>query len=891
MNVKNAFEYLTGAKKYTYEQSVPEALLCAAEAVVMLENKENCLPLKENAKVCLFGRMQKDYFISGTGSGGRVAPPYVTNIADSLKEEGVLLDTETEAFYDEFVKENPYDPDNGWTHPWSQKEPELTEEFITAASQRCDTAIVIIARTAGEDKDCAPVGGSYFLSETEEKNFSIIRQKFAKVCVLLNVCGVMDMSWVKKYDIDSVLYLWQAGMMGGKAAAQVLCGKISPSGKLPDTIAVSPECIPSTNNYGGTEFNLYQEDIYVGYRYFNTFAKQDIAYPFGFGLSYTDFEINTTEASAKDGVVNISFTVKNTGNYSGKQVVQCYCRQPQGVLGKAQSILCGFYKTPLLAPGESCEGVISVPERVIASYDDSGKTGNRFCYLLEKGEYVYSIGDSSLNTTEVFKTSLNDTKVLKQCVSALAPVREFTRFYNADGTVAYEDVPTRQQKFVLPELPELPYTGDKGITLLDVAENKASMHEFLAQLTDKELCCIVRGEGMNSPKVTPGTGAAFGGVTKDLSQKKIPVMCCTDGPSGIRMVSDAKCFSYPDATAIAATWNTELAESMYVHCGNELASYAVDVLLGPGTNIHRNPMCGRNFEYFSEDPLLAGKMCAAVCRGLDNAGVSATIKHFIANNQEKSRHDVDAVLSERAVREIYAFPFYIAVTESNVRAVMTSYNPVNGEWAAGNADLCIGILRDDFGFDGFVMSDWWAKITGDDGKGCTTNLKAMVKAQNDVYMVCSDAETREDNLAVSLENGELTRAQLGICAEHLCTYALDSLSFKAMREGYGTADPKSLVEGKEPVFTTEVVDYKAVYNSPNARRAVIAVELSSTTPALTQTDIQLIITWHNAATYTVGGTDGKIITEYRLISLLEGNNEMTFMSDTDKVKVHKVTIY
>lgn len=891
MNVQNAFEYLTGKKVYTYEDSVPSALQCASEAVVMLENKKGCLPLKENAHICLYGRMQKQYLIAGTGSGGRVNPPYTTNIADSLKEAGISLDTVTEEFYDNFVKENPYDSDNGWTHPWSQKEPELEQNFVAEAAGRCDTAVIVITRTAGEDKDLVPRKGSYYLSETEENNISIIRRNFAKVCILLNVCGIIDMSWVEKYGIDSVLYLWNGGMTGGKAAAQVLTGKATPCGKLPDTIPVSRDVCPAAKNYGSNEYNCYAEDIYVGYRYYNTFAKQDIAYPFGYGLSYTDFDITVNGCEDNGDSVTIRFTVKNTGSFSGKQVVQCYCRQPQGVLGKPESVLGGFYKTPLLSPEESCEGCITVPNRVIASYDDSGKTGNRYCYLLEKGDYTYCIGTSSADNTPAFTKTLKEDIVLKQCQSALAPVRGFERIFNKNGVPEKESVPTREREYPLPVLEDIPYSGDKGITLYDVADGKREMKEFLAQLTDKELCCIVRGEGMNSPKVTPGTGAAFGGVTKSLCEKKIPTMCCTDGPSGVRMVSDAKCFSYPSATAIAATWNEEIAEDMYLNCGNELASYGVDMLLGPGTNIHRDPMCGRNFEYFSEDPLLAGKMCAAVSRGLEKAGVSGVVKHFLANNQEQARHDVDSVISERAVREIYAFPFYITVTESGIRSVMTSYNPVNGKWAAGNPDLTIGILRDDYGFDGFVMSDWWAKISDDDGKGGVTNLKAMVKAQNDVYMVTPDAETRDDNLEKSLEDGLLTRAQLGVCAEHICRYAIDSLSFKAMREGYGAVDPKSLIEGKAPVFTSDVTDGKAVFNSESARRAVLAVEIISDTPALTQSDIQLIISTKNAATYTVGGTDGKTTTEYRIISLISGNNEMSFVSESDKVKVVKVQIY
>ncbi len=891
MNTKSAFDYLTGKLKVDDIAARNSALHGAEEGIVLLENKNRALPLKSDENVAFFGRMQKHYLMLGTGSGGRVSPKETTDIFSSLVSLGLNLDKEVEAFYDGYVEKNPYDDKGGWIHPASQKEPALDDGFVASAASRNTTALFVVTRTAGEDCDLVAEKGGFYLTDIELENLKLIRKHFLKVVVLINACGIIDFSSIAATSPDALLMLWQGGMLGGLAAANVLMGVTTPSGKLPDTVAVSREDYPAYENFGKPSRNCYCEDIYVGYRYFNTFALDKILYPFGYGLSYTEFGIFFIDVHRNEGITHIRAVVSNLGNTAGREVVQCYVTSPNGKLGKANKVLAAFEKTPLLAPGESCTVSLKFDDYSISSYDDSGVSGNKYCWVLESGEYLVSLGSNVRDTVEACSFNIPETLVTKKCESALAPVYPFERMINKNGVKVYEPAPLRVQRDE-PIPAELPRIEKDGSTLADVADGKITVEEFVSRFSDEDLTCIVRAEGMGSPKVTPGTAAAFVGVTPSLKALGLPALCCTDGPAGIRLESsDFKCVAYPAATCLAATWNPELVTEIYHLCGNELASHNVDILLGPGTNIHRDPLCGRNFEYFSEDPLLSGKMAAAVCKGLDTAGVSGAVKHFMANNQELDRHGVDAVLSERAVREIYAKPFEICVKESNVRSVMTAYNPVNGRWAASNYDLTVRLLRNDFGFDGFVMTDWWARVSAEDGSASVTNLKGMVHAMNDIYMVSPDALSREDNLVASLADGSLTRGELQACAINLIKFTLDSLSYMAFRAGYGNRDLRAECEGKAPFVSAEVKKGKAVIKSDSAQKAVLRVGFISDTPVLTQTTVMLNVSTKNAGGFIVGGTEGKVVTDYREIALIEGENEFVFTSETDLTRAVSIELF
>ncbi len=805
---------------FSTEKYGAKARQAVAEGIVLLKNKEGILPLATGSRLALFGRSQFCYYKSGTGSGGMVNTAYVTGIREALEKDGRFeLNAGLRESYEKWLEDHPFDTGEGWAkEPWFQEEMPVSKELAKKAREDSDTAVIIIGRTAGEDKDNLVAEGSYLLTRVEEEMLENVCSVFERTVVLLNVGNIIDMKWVEKYEPGAVLYVWQGGQEGGNGVVDVLSGDVCPSGRLSDTIAYDIEDYPSTKNYGDSVRNIYAEDIYVGYRYFSTFAPEKVMYPFGFGLSYTDFDIRAEVAGTLTEGFRVHVRVTNMGTFAGKEVIQVYCQAPQGALGKAARVLCGFAKTRVLSPGQSQELSIEFPVRYIASYDDSGVTGHRSCFVLEPGEYVFYVGENVRDARRSGSyTVCGDTVVLEELEEALAPVTDFQRMrpgaQREDGTyeTAWQQVqrrsvdPARRRMEKLQaartrqreqgpetsqagqqgrpgEASEEGFTGDRGYKLTDVESGKVSMQDFLAQLTDEELCCIVRGEGMCSPKVTPGTAGAFGGVTDALLHYGIPVGCCADGPSGIRMDCGTIAFAMPNGTCLACSFNEELSEELYEWEGLELRKNQVDTLLGPGMNLHRNPLNGRNFEYFSEDPLLTGKLAAAQLRGMHKYGVTGTVKHFACNNQEHSRNHADSVVSERALRELYLWGFEIAVKEGQARSVMSTYGPVNGLWTAGSYDLLTTILREEWGYTGIVMTDWWAKANDEGKPASIQNMAAMVRAQNDLYMVTGDAlgNSNGDNSMEELSKGNITREELVRNAANICRFLLGTPAYLRM---------------------------------------------------------------------------------------------------------------
>ena len=770
-------------KTLDWEQYLKTAAQVVSEGIVMLKNDNDALPLNPDDEIALFGRIQLHYYKSGTGSGGMVNVSKITGIPDGLLENGVSVNEELLDVYRKWDSENPFDLGDGWgKEPWSQTEMPLDEALVAHVSESSHTAIVIIGRTAGEEQDNSLHEGSYLLTSAEKDMLAKVRRHFPKMIVLLNVGNIIDMNELLSFDPDSVLYVWQGGMTGGTGTADVLTGKISPCGKLTDTIAANVNDYPSAPYFGDPYRNFYSEDIYVGYRYFETFARDKVLYPFGFGLSYTTFDIAITGAKQLSDKWDFTVKVTNTGNYSGKEVVQIYCKAPQGRLGKPSRVLCGYEKTDTLAPGKSQVMTISVSNAQIASYDDSGVTGHAHCFVLEEGTYRFYAGSDVRSAKEFYHCPQNSTEVISRHEQALAPVESFDRIHPeiSEGryVIRMENVPlshvdeAKRRQDNLPK--EIPFTGDKGIRLADVKNGTHTMDDFIAQLTDYDLSCMIRGEGMNSPKVTAGTAAAFGGVSDELTALGIPCGCCDDGPSGMRLDCGTKAFSLPNGTMIACTFNRTLIRELFSLTGLEMIANKVDCLLGPGMNIHRHPLNGRNFEYFSEDPFLTGTIASAQLKGLHSAGVTGTIKHFCGNNQETDRHDTNAVISERALREIYLKGFEIAVKEGNADSIMTTYGPVNGVWTAANYDLTTQILRNDWDFTGFAMTDWWAKINRRGQAVDKSDLAAMAMAQNDVYMVCSCGAQNDDNILASLKDGSLQRSELQRCAANICRFLMNT---------------------------------------------------------------------------------------------------------------------
>ena len=778
-----------------WNEYIKKSAEAVAEGIVMLKNDNHALPLDRTKEIAIFGRIQLHYYKSGTGSGGLVNVSRVIGVTDGLIERGAKINSELLDIYKKWDSENPFDIGDGWGgEPWSQVEMPLDDTDAEKAARSCDTALVVIGRTAGEEMDSSYTKGAYLLSGGEEKMLETVRRYFKKVVVLLNVGGIIDMGFVDKYSPDSVLYIWQGGMVGGLGTADVLLGNTAPSGKLPDTIAYSVEDYPSHKYFGGKERNFYAEDIYVGYRYFETFAKDKVKYPFGFGLSYTDFDIRLSSADMSEEKAVFDVAVKNIGSSSGKETVQIYFSAPQGKLGKAARELCAFEKTDVLPAGGEQVLHFEINISDLAAYDDSGASGYKDCYVLESGQYDFYIGSDVRSAEKSASVIIGSTKCISKRTQAAAPVMPFERMKNLDGKLVYENVPLSEadeEKQVSDRMPaEITQTGDRGIKLADVRSGKNTLDEFIAQLSDEDLSCIIRGEGMGSPKVTAGTASAFGGVSKHLGELGIPCGCCDDGPSGMRLDCGTKAFSLPNGTLIASTFNKKLITELFAFTGREMTANNVDCLLGPGMNIHRHPLNGRNFEYFSEDPYLTGTMAAAEFKGLCSEGVTGTIKHFCGNNQETGRHVIDSIISQRALREIYLRGFEIAIKDGGAKTVMTTYGMLNGVWTAGNFGLDTIILRDEWGFDGMVMTDWWANINRRGNPADKTDLAAMARAQNDVYMVCSDGENHEDNTIEALADGRLTRAELQRNAKNICRFIL---STHAMDRMCGTADTVEII--------------------------------------------------------------------------------------------------
>lgn len=881
-----------------------------SESVVLLKNDGAALPLSQGTVVSVFGRIQTNYIKSGTGSGGLVNVKYVVGIPDGLRQAGLTVNRELADIYASWELDHPFDNGTGWaSEPWSQEEMPLDDEVVRAASVKSDAAVVIIGRLAGEDKDNQAEEGSYLLSAAEEDMLLKVTTYFKKVIVVLNTGNVMDMKWVETYHPAAVLYAWQGGQEGGRALGDVLAGHICPSGKLPDTIAYDIQDYPSSANFGNLDKNVYSEDIYVGYRYFNTFAKEKILYPFGYGLSYTLFTLSDFQGERSGDDIRLQFTVRNTGTAAGKEVVQIYYSAPQGRLGRPARELAIYHKTGLLEPGGTEDVELRFPLSQMAAYDDSGVTGYLSCFVLEKGAYEIYVSTDSLTDLYSYTVILEDSLAVIQCTKALPPQEDFERFKptsrNGGYNLSYEMVSAQSADLAdraerqLPD--DIPFTGDKGIRLIDVKNGTHSMEAFIAQLTDEDLACIAIGEGMNSPKVTGGTGCAFGGVTPELLRYGIPIACGSDGPSGIRMDCGAKATLMPCGTALAASWNDELVERLYTYEGREMAAYDIDVLLGPGINIHRHPLNGRNFEYFSEDPILTGRMATAVCRGIAHSGGTATIKHFCANNQETNRHSVNSVISERALREIYLKAFEPAVRDGSCRAVMTSYNPVNGCWSAGNYDLTTVILREEWGFGGFVMTDWWAKIERDSiiwGRTDETpplNMIPMAEAQNDIYMVHETAaDFRFSNLLEALQSGQLKKGILQRNAGNICRFLMNSNAMDRFNSGkVPTGDSLNRMDLSKKLCSFQQIspDMEYPIACEQSGTYFLKVCILSSASELSQNTVIVYVNGEYATSFTVCGAAGNQTEAVREIQIEKGDGKLTFKYPGNALRIEEADIY
>ena len=706
-----------------------------AEGCVLLKN-DGTLPLG-NRQFALFGRCQINTFYVGYGSGGDVKPPYKVSILEGLRASKANLDSQVAQIYEHWTKKHIHD-EGYWGHwPMSYKEMPVKDEFIASAAKRNTTAVVVIGRAAGEDRENRIEKGSWYLTDTEENLLALTRNYFKKVCVIINSGSIMDVTRIEKHKPDALMFVWQGGQETGNAVADVLLGKVSPSGKLTDTIA-KIEDYSSYKCFGNKKYNNYVEDIYVGYRYFNTFARDKIIYPFGFGLSYTKFEITDCKVKQNaETAATVMFTVKNGGDFKGKQVVQVYLSAPQGKLGKPSRELVSYVKTKELAVGETQSLSVTIELKDFASFDDTGISGYKNSFVLESGEYKIFVGENVNEAKQIFSLNLEKTMLIKACEEACAPIYSYKRMINANG-LRYEDTPVATMNLrerVQSRLPEtLKEKGNTYYKLQDVIDERITLDEFIAEFTPEELEAITRGSlyMMNSPYGPKGNAGTFGANCQSLFDKGIPAISTNDGPSGARLQAHSTLL--PNGVALASSFNDELVENLTYEFGKEVIERKSHVLLAPGINIHRNPLCGRNFEYFSEDPYLTGKMAVAYIKGVQGAGASATPKHFACNNQESKRSKNDSRVSQRALREIYLKGFEICIKEAKPDCIMTSYNKLNGVYNYFNYELVTTILRDDWGFDGCVMTDWWMKNGKSEVFKTLENQAYRIRAQVDVFM-------------------------------------------------------------------------------------------------------------------------------------------------------------
>ena len=759
----------------------------AREGMVLLKNEGNALPLEPGCRVALFGKATVDY-VKGGGGSGDVTVPYVRNLYDGLA--GILGEERiypgTVAFYRDYVQAQYA---AGWM-PGMMAEPEVPEKLLREARAFTDTAVISISRFSGEGWDRKSprariqrkekvIGdtvsmsdvlfekGDFYLSDAERAMVRAVSRMFDRTVAVLNVGGMVETACFRDDPhIRGLLMAFQGGMEGGCAAAELLTGLESPSGKLTDTYARDLEDYPGCEHFYDSDDHVdYTEDIYVGYRYFETIpgARDKVVYPFGYGLSYTRFRLERESVAIRDGMAEARVLVVNDGDRPGREVVQVYYSAPQGRLGKPARELAGYRKTRLLAPGEAEWVTVRFPLAQMASYDDLGKV-RKSAWVLEAGEYRFFIGTSVRDGKEAAETwTLAEDRVTEQLTARMAPTDLRERMLS-DGTM--ESLPTgprndfnatvlapmtHEEIHSSPSVRAVPRLANFGLgdgqKLIDVAEGRVSLEDFVAGLPLDDLAQLLGGQ--------PNVGVANTFGWGNNPRFGIPNIMTADGPAGIRFWPGlgVTATAFPCATLLASSWDPQLTWDVGFAASLEAKENNIQVWLAPGVNIHRNPLCGRNFEYYSEDPLLTGKQAAGLIRGVQANRIAATPKHFALNNKETNRRNCDSRASERAEREIYLKQFEILVKEARPWAIMSSYNIINGHRASENKELLTGILREEWGFDGVVTSDWWT--LGEHYK--------ETAAGNDVKM----AVGFPDRLLEAVEKGALTREEMETAARNI----------------------------------------------------------------------------------------------------------------------------
>ena len=800
----------------------------AAEGMVLLKNEGQLLPLKEGTKVALYGVGASRTIKGGTGSGDVNERETVT-IFQGLKNAGFEITTEDWIEdYDRQYQAARY----AWRDEIEEKASKLEDQVSgffniysttkfrmpagAAITQTdADVAIYILSRVAGEGADRFDAEGDYYLTKEEKQQLSDICSMYKHVIVAVNTGGLADLSFMDEYsNIEALLQIVQPGMEAGNAFADIISGKVTPSGKMTDTWAYKYEDYPNSktfsHNNGNVDKEYYTEGLYVGYRYFDSFDIP-VRYGFGYGLSYTTFETKVLATELKENK-KIVIEVTNTGDtYSGKEVVELYATCPAGKLEKEYRRLVAFAKTGLLAPGQCEKLTLEIGLDKLTSYSEK-----EAAWILEKGTYVIWAGNSLEASAPCAVLNLDKEVVLTKTQN-ICPLKEELEEMKQSSEKMNQKLEALLKTAEEKKVPVMELkAADVETRVVEYRSNVECVPEearkFVDTLSTEKLVALAsgdpgKGQGSNLGSAGISVPGSAGETNNCALEDGVPGIVLADGPAGLRLmkhynVHEGKivnkpfkfslegglfcegepadpgetyyqyCTAIPVGTLLAQTWDTALIEEVGEMIGGEMLEFSVTLWLAPGMNIHRNPLCGRNFEYYSEDPLLAGRMAGAMTNGVQNVpGCGTTIKHFACNNQEDNRMGSDSILSERTLREIYLKGFEIAITESQPMSIMTSYNLINGVHAANCEDTCTKAARCEWGFQGVIMTDW---TTTEYGPDCTAS--GCMRAGNDLVM--PGAFSDRDNLNQELADGTLSMEDLKACISRLVNITWQSMEFE-----------------------------------------------------------------------------------------------------------------
>ena len=802
----------------------------AAEGMVLLKNEGQLLPLKEGTKVALYGVGASRTIKGGTGSGD-VNERETVSIYQGMKNAGFEITTEDWIkAYDEQYQAARYT----WRDEIEEKASSLEDQVLgffnvysttpfrmpagAAITQTdADVAIYILSRVAGEGADRFDAEGDYYLTKEEKQQLSDICSMYRHVIVAVNTGGLADLSFMDEYsNIEALLQIVQPGMEAGNAFADIISGKVTPSGKMTDTWTYKYEDYPNSktfsHNNGNVDKEYYTEGLYVGYRYFDSFDIP-VRYGFGYGLSYTTFETKVLATELKENKkIVIETEVTNTGDtYSGKEVVELYATCPAGKLEKEYRRLVAFAKTGLLAPGQSEKLTLEIGLDKLTSYSEK-----EAAWILESGSYVIWAGNSLEASVPCAVLKLDKEVVLTKTQN-ICPLKEELEEMKQSSEKMNQKLEALLKTAEEKKVPVMELkAADVETRVVEYRSNVECVPEearkFVDTLSKEKLVALAsgdpgKGQGSNLGSAGISVPGSAGETNNCALEDGVPGIVLADGPAGLRLmkhynVHEGKivnkpfkfslegglfcegepadpgetyyqyCTAIPVGTLLAQTWDTALIEEVGEMIGGEMLEFSVTLWLAPGMNIHRNPLCGRNFEYYSEDPLLAGRMAGAMTNGVQNVpGCGTTIKHFACNNQEDNRMGSDSILSERTLREIYLKGFEIAITESQPMSIMTSYNLINGVHAANCEDTCTKAARCEWGFQGVIMTDW---TTTEYGPDCTAS--GCMRAGNDLVM--PGAFSDRDNLNQELADGTLSMEDLKACISRLVNITWQSMEFE-----------------------------------------------------------------------------------------------------------------